>query len=67
MPSQIHPRGGAFSEEPLRRCKKQVDVWHGKLYSLLCGDLNGKDIRKGDICTQTADLLCYIAEANAAL
>ena len=39
MPSQIHPRGGAFSEEPLRRCKKQMDVRHRKLHSMLCGDL----------------------------
>ena len=33
--------------------------------SMLYGDLNGKEIQKrGDICKQIADSLCYTAETN---
>ena len=46
-PSQMHPRGGAFSEEPLRRCKKQTHVRHRKLHSMFCGDLKGRASKKG--------------------
>ena len=37
-------------------------------YSMLCGDLNGKQIQKrGDICMCTAESCCWTAETNAAL
>ena len=39
-----------------------------ELYSMLCGDLNGKEIHKrGDICKHIADSLCYAAEYNTIL
>ena len=39
-----------------------------KSYSMLCGDLNGKEIQKrGDICIHTADSLCCTAETNTML
>ena len=39
-----------------------------KLYSVLCGDLNGKEIlKRGDICKHTADSLCCTAEKNTTL
>ena len=37
-------------------------------YSVICGDLNGKEIQKrGDICIHTADSLCYIVGTNTTL
>ena len=37
-------------------------------YSMLCGDLNGKEIpKKGDICIPIADSLCCTAETNKIL
>ena len=34
-------------------------------YSMLCGDLNGKQIQKrGDICMCTAESCCWTAEMN---
>ena len=37
-------------------------------YSMLCGGLNGKEIKKRvDICICIADPLCYIAEINTTL
>ena len=37
-------------------------------YSVLCGDLNGKEIQKrGDICSHLADSLCSTAETTTAL
>ena len=39
-----------------------------ELYSVLCGDLNGKEIRKrGGICTRIADSLCCAVETNTRL
>ena len=36
--------------------------------TLLCGGLNGKEIpERGDICTHTADSLCWAAETNTTL
>ena len=36
-----------------------------ELYSVLCGDLNGKEIQgRGNICTHVADSLCCTAETN---
>ena len=38
---------------------------HRELYSVLCGDLNGKEIRKReDTCVRRADSLCRAAETN---
>ena len=35
------------------------------LYSVLCGDLHGKEIQKGvDICIRIADSLCCTAETS---
>ena len=43
-------------------------VEHRELYSVLCGDLNGKEIQKrGDICIRIADSLCCTAETNTTL
>ena len=37
-------------------------------YSMLCGDLNGKEIQKrGDICICIADSLCCTVETNMTL
>ena len=43
-------------------------VSYRELYSLLCGDLNGKEFFKnGDICIHRADSLCHTVETNTAL
>ena len=40
-------------------------IWLRELYSVLSGDLNGKEIQKrGGICTPIADSLCCIVETN---
>ena len=37
-------------------------------YSVLCGDLNGKEIQKsGDMCIYTTDSLCCTADTDTAL
>ena len=39
-----------------------------ELYSVLCGDVNGKEIqKKRGICKHIADSLCCTAETNATL
>ena len=39
-----------------------------KLYPVLCGDINGKEIQKrGDISTCILDSICSIAEINTTL
>ena len=39
-----------------------------ELYSMLCGDLNEKEIQKGgDISIYIADSLCSIVETNTTL
>ena len=41
---------------------------HRELYSLLCGDLNGKEIlKRRNICTQKAGPLYYIAETDSSI
>ena len=41
---------------------------HKELYSVLCGDLNGKEIHgRGDICLCVADSLCSAAATNTTL
>ena len=41
---------------------------HRELYSVLFGDLNGKEIQKReDICIHIAVLLCCTAESNTTL
>ena len=43
----------------------RATIWHGELYSVFCGDLNGKEIQKGgDTCICMADSLCCIVEIN---
>ena len=43
-------------------------LFHREPYSVLCGDLNGKEIQKrGDICSHLADSLCSTAETTTAL
>ena len=38
------------------------------LYSVLCDDLNGKEILpRGDVCICITDSLCYATECNIAL
>ena len=32
---------------------------------MLCGDLNGKEIKKGDICICLADPVCYTIENSS--
>lgn len=40
----------------------------GSLYSVLCGDPNGKEIQKrGDLCIRTADSFCCTVETNTTL
>ena len=44
------------------------DVEHLELYSMLCGDLNGKETpKRGDICMHMADSLHSIAETDTIL
>ena len=39
-----------------------------KLYSVLCGDLNGKEVQgRGDIHIHMADSCCCMAETKTAL
>ena len=39
-----------------------------ELYTVLCGDLNGKEIQKrGGICVHIADSLCCTVETNRTL
>ena len=39
-----------------------------ELYSMLCGDLNGKEIQKRvDMCIRIADSLCCTAEIDIIL
>lgn len=39
-----------------------------ELYSVLCGDPNGKEIQKrGDLCIRTADSFCCTVETNTTL
>ena len=39
-----------------------------ELSSMLCGDLNGKEIQnRGDVYTHTADSFCCIVETNTTL
>ena len=52
----------------------KIDNWweptieHRKLYSMLCGDLIGKESQKrGNICKHMADSLCYAAQNNTIL
>ena len=43
-------------------------IAQGTLYSVLCGDLNEKEIQKGgDICIYIADSLHCTAETNTTL
>ena len=40
-------------------------VYHWEFYSVLSGDLNGKEIwKRGDICMHIADSLCCRIETN---
>ena len=49
----------------IKRSLMGTDYIHRQLYSVFCGDLNGKEIQKrGDRCTHTADSLCCIAETS---
>ena len=53
-------------EEPLG--SSESEGMHRELCSVLCGDLNGKEIQKrGDVCIQIADSLCCTAENNITL
>ena len=41
---------------------------HRELYSVLCGDLSGKEIwKRGDLCIHIADSLCCTVETNTTL
>ena len=52
----------------LHLCLWEPTVQHRELYSVLCGDLNGKEIQKrGDIYIHIADSLCCTAETNTIL
>ena len=51
-------------------CIRQIinENIHRELYSMLSGDLNGKEIQKrGDICIRIADSLCCTVETNTTL
>ena len=49
-----------MTERASQRCRE--------LDSMLCGDLDGKEIQKrGDICIQIADSLCCTAEIDMTL
>ena len=44
----------------------ETTVYLRELYSVLCSNLNGKEIKKkrGNICIPVADSLCYTAETT---
>ena len=43
-------------------------LWYKELYSVLCGDLNGKEIqRRGDICVGVADSIRCTGETNTTM
>ena len=43
-------------------------LMYRELYSVICGDLNGKEIQgRGDVCIHADDSLCCIAETNTTL
>ena len=45
-----------------------LDSTYSELYLMLCGDLNGEEVQKGeDICIYTDDSFCCPQETNAAL
>ena len=46
----------------------EPDVEYKELYSMLCANLNGKEIpQRGDICIHMLDSLCHIAKTNTTL
>ena len=48
--------------------RREPTVSLREFYSVLCGDLNGKEIQKrGDMCMRIADPLCCTVEANTTL
>ena len=52
----------------MKRSKICIIVRTYRDYSMLCGDLNGKEIQKrGDICIRIADSLCCTVETNTTL
>ena len=54
--------------ERLSTKQSSENLQESTLCSLLCGDLNGKQIQKsGDICIHIADTLCCPVETNTAL
>ena len=56
-----------FKQKPF---KNYSIVYLTELYSVLCGDLNGKKIKKKkkeDMCIRIADSLYYEAETNTTL
>ena len=53
---------------------EEAAVWHRELSSVLCDNLKGRDADSereapegGDICTNTADSHCCMAETNTTL
>ena len=59
---------GVVEEQEESLGSSESEGMHRELYSVLCGDLNGKEIQKGgDTCISIADSLCYTAETNTTL
>ena len=54
---------GVVEEQEESLGSSESEGVHRELYSVLCGDLNGKEIQKrGDVCIQIADSLSCTAE-----
>ena len=54
---------GVVEEQEESLGSSESEGVHRELYSVLCGDLNGKEIQKrGDVCICLADSLCCAAE-----
>ena len=56
---------GVVEEQEESLGSSESEGMHRELYSVLCGDLNGKEIQKGgDVCIYGADSLCCAAETS---
>ena len=48
--------------------QREPTVQHRELYSVLCGDLYGKELqKKGDTCIHVIDSLCCTEKTNITL
>ena len=59
---------GEEKTNPAIRYLEKILLKYGEFFSMLYGDVNGKEIQKrGDMCIWVADSLCCTMETNTAL